>query len=162
MLRSRYPYYHFIAFALMTASLFLPYVSYDTYSGGFFTTKVPENFGVKESGIQNLEAFIPLVIILLTSGVMLINRSKGTAIVGVVFASLNLLFMPVLAGILVICFFCDKENYQLEIGYWLSLLSACFYLGMSIAHLIIVSREQKKTVATQVHEKKESDLLDDF
>ncbi len=155
-------YYSIAAAVIILLSLFLPYESHDMQSGGFFKPQVMLGSGYTTSGLSHVSAFFPVLVILVCLIIIKINENLATAIVSLVVSFVNLIYMAFLAFILQfhLNLFNGPTNYELEIGYYLALLTVVAYLIVTIIHLIVVIRKRRnqKTAAETVSN---PDLLDD-
>ena len=155
--------YSLVAIGVISISLFLPYESHDDYtSGGLFGTSTLLAEGLKTSGIAYVPAYIPILFISICLAIIKIKENLATAIISLILSILNLFYMPFLGFLLVfnLNFFGGPRNYELEFGYYLSLMAVISYIPVMIIHLIVVVRKRRKQAVNPVI-KQDSDLLDD-
>lgn len=145
---------------LMTGSLFLPVVKYDVYTGGFFSTNTLMTENVKENGLNNLFCYFPLFMALLTTLIANVSRVPGTAIAGLVIMSVTVLYMPFEAFILTFTLFGAHRNKEVDIGFYLMLLSVLGFVTLMIIETVKRRRAKKRNTMSDIMNT--SDLLDDF
>lgn len=160
-------YYCIGSFILVLGSLFLPYVKFDMYGGGLFSPSHLTVRGMVKNGFKIPAAYIPLLGIVIISGVTLIKRNLVTAIIGLVLGFLLFLFIPVLAFGLTfnLSIFGGPRNHELQIGFFVFAIATFAFFVTLIIHLVKVARERKRARNAPEQSRPvfvESDLLDDF
>ncbi len=157
-MKKRIPIYHYICLGMVIGSLFLPWTKFDLYSGGIFKSHTLVETGLLESGLAYEGVYFVVGIMLLISAIVLAIRNIATGIIGLVLAFGLLVYMPLLGMGLTFSLFGSHRNIDLQLGYYVSLLSVIAYLGFTIWNLVYVARANKKETRKMVA----GDLLDDF
>lgn len=160
---------HILIFSLVPIgviliSLFLPYESHDDYTtGGLFSTSTLIASGIKTLGINYLPAYIPILFIGICLAIIKIKENLATAIISLILSLGNLFYMGFLAFLLVfhLNFFGGPRNYELEFGFYLSLISVIAYIPVMIIHLILVVRKRRKAAKAPLSVDN-PDLIDDL
>lgn len=154
--------YSVSAIVLLLLSLFLPYEQHDLYAGGFFKPDVLLRSGLKTNGFSHVAAYFPALFIIVSLIIIKLNENLATAIVALVLSFGSFIYMGFLAIALQfhINIFNGPRNYELQIGYYLALITIIAYLVVTVVHLIAVIRKQKR-VKKSINYISNSDLLDD-
>lgn len=150
------PIIFIICAGIAALSLFLPYKSFDYYTGGLFGTTLAEE-NLKESGLEHPEAYIPPAAMLIAVVILLLARNMATAIINLILSFGIVLYMFLLAFILTFEIFSPRRNIDVESGFYLASLAALTFFIMSIVHLIRVIRERRNARPAIA-----DDLLDDL
>lgn len=160
----RIPIYHYICIGMMLSTLFLPYCTYDLYTGGFWQTPTLLQENVSEVGLEIELVYGLIVGMILTSVTMLVKRNLATAIIGLIMSLGMVLFLPLLAFILTFNLFGPQRNEELGIGYILAVATVITFFGFSIAHLVYTVKQRKMAKKNPANQRSyaKTDLLDDF
>jgi len=159
MMKKRIPIYHYICVGVVLGSLFLPWTKHDLYTGGLFSTLSLVKTDVIKAGLYYEGTYVVLLAMIIISAVQLIIRNLGTAIIGLVLAVGQVLYMPLLAFGLTFTLFGSERNIELQIGYYICALSVVVYFGFAIWNLVYVNRKRKSKTEKLIPNE---DLLDDF
>lgn len=155
-LLKKLPVAHLVCFGVAVLSLFLPYKEFDYYSGGMFGNTLSEE-NVRLAGIELMETYIMVALMLFGLIPLLINRNRAMTIISLVIAAINVLYMPVLAFILTFELFSPRRNLTLELGYMIAVIAVLVFFGASILELRKAIRERRNQKP-----KPTADLLDDL
>ncbi len=149
------PLVHLICFGVIIISLFLPYKSFDYYTGVGLSNIVDEN--VRMAGVELVGTYIMVGLMILGLVPLFIKRNRAMAIISLVMAAFNVLYMPMLAFIITFELFSPRRNVEVELGYMIAVIAVLVFFGASIVELrkaIRAHRNQKP--------KPSVDLLDDL
>lgn len=156
--------YHYICFGLIIVSMFLPYNEYDQYTSfSFFGSSSLIEESQHEIGFNFPPAWVLPGLMAITIITLHIKRNLATAIIGLIFGFLNLLYLPLLGFILVFTLFGSQRNKTIDIGFVLAGLVVITYFGFLISHLVKVVKERRKPknqITTNLDVLDDSDLLD--
>jgi hypothetical protein len=135
----------------------LPYKQFDLYSGGWLGGSNLSEENVNIAGIELLETYIMVLLMVFALIPLLINRNRAMTIISLVMATFNVLYLPVLAFILTFELFSPRRNLSLELGYMIAVIAVLVFFGASIVEL------RKAIKAHRNRKPKPSvDLLDDL
>ena len=152
-----------VGIGVIVLSLFLPYETHDYYSGVSSQSATFQYIGTKTLGINHVGAYIPIVIIAMCMGMINIKENLATAIISMILSFFNLLYMAFLGFILTfhLNFFGGGPiNFELEGGYFLSVLVGFYFLTIMISHLLVVVRKRRNPAKYNV-KPVSSELLND-
>ena len=157
-----FPIYTGICFLVTFFSLFLPYEQHDRYAGGLFSAPYRTETGIQTIGFDIEMAYIPLVVFVIISFVVLIRRNLATGIIGLIIGIFFILFMAVMGFGLTfhLSIFGGPRNFQLQIGYYLALIAVLSYAVMLLLNLIAIIRNRRAVAEEVKHEN--IDILDSF
>lgn len=149
------PLVHLICFGVIIISLFLPYKSFDYYKGVGLSNIVDEN--VRMAGIELVGTYIMVGLMILGLVPLFIKRNRAMAIISLVMAAFNVLYMPMLAFIITFELFSPRRNVEVELGYMIAVIAVLVFFGASIVEL-------RKAVRAHRNQKPKPtlDLLDDL
>lgn len=121
----------------------------------FGNTLADEN--VRMAGIELVETYVMVSLMIFGLIPLFIKRNRAMTIISLVMASLNVLYMPVLAFILTFELFSPRRNISVELGYMIAVIAVLVFFGGSIVEL-------RKAVRSHRNEKPKPavDLLDDL
>ena len=131
-----------ICAGIILFSLFLPYE--ETYYTIAYTSSNNEH--IFKSGWKLFPAtFIPIVIVGLIVGLNRIRQNLAIAIIGLLLSFSNVVYMGLLAILLTLNlnFFGPSRTSEIEIGYFVALLTVLIHAVIMIVHLIQVFRNRK-------------------
>jgi len=138
--------YSLVAIGVIVLSLFLPYETHDTYTGGFYQNGTFRSVSEKTLGINHIGAYIPIALIAICLSIIKIKENLATAIISLILSVINGLYMLFLGFILVFnlnFFGGGPSNFELGFGYFLAALVGFLYVPLMIIHLIIVVRKRR-------------------
>ena len=137
-----------ISFLLIILSLFLPYETHDTTSGGWFTSMTIDETDVITAGMEILGPPASLLLMLFITALILIKRNLATSIIGFLltillttFATVGFLDFPLLNFELDI--FSNKTNSELKIGYFIFYFAILLFLVTTLLNMVNVGRNRK-------------------
>ena len=119
---------------MIIISLFLPYKSFDYYTGGMFGNTLAEE-NVKMAGIELVETYIMVALMIFGLIPLFIKRNRAMTIISLLMAAFNVLYMPILAFILTFELFSPRRNVSVELGYMIAVIAVLVFFGGSIVEL---------------------------